>query len=81
MYYRAFMRKQKAGERKRTVTVTVGQQTWAMLTEVAAKINEAGIYGRVTPTDVVGSWVTMSAQRGCDSFGVLVPTSWTHHFD
>jgi hypothetical protein len=75
------MKTKKAGERKRTVTVTVGPQTWAMLTEVAAKINEAGIYGRVTPTDVVGSWVAMSAQRGCDSFGVLVPTGWSHTFD
>jgi len=48
------MKKQKAGERKRTVTITIGPQTAKLLDDIALKHGEGCLEFTPTWTDMCG---------------------------
>ena len=79
--YAGNMTKQKAGERKRTVTVTIGPLTSAFLDAVAAKLGQGPWSSGLSATDLVGAAVTTIVPVLARDIGVAVPSGLLTHFD
>lgn len=72
------MRKRKAGERKRTVTVTVGPVCERLMAEIhLAMMKTPGFVG-VSPTTLTGVGLVKIVKEWAEIWKVPVPMDWCH---
>ena len=75
------MNKKQAGERKRTVTVTVGPLTWKFVGLVAERMSTGAYMVPIGPTDVVGACLTSGLAKFEKDLGIPQPDGMRSHFD
>lgn len=73
------MSKTKAGERKRTVTVTTGDVTVGLVAKVGKNMD--GVRGNtpVSMTTLAGVGLDMAVREWCEVWGVPIPADWSGH--
>lgn len=67
------MTKTKAGERKRTITLTVGPIMWGVLEEVLADMNSRNRGLHLTATDILGAAACKGLEGYCTCTGLKFP--------
>ena len=70
-----------AGERKRTVTVTVGPITWEVMEQVRAAAGRSLLAGQVTPTAVAGAAMRRGLEEMVRALGGVAPGGWDFSYD
>ena len=75
------MNQKTAGERKRTVTITLGPLSLAQIELLALRCTSAVAPVPLTVTDMVGSAVTTWLVTCSKALGVKVPEGLLTHFD
>ena len=72
------MKNKSAGERKRTVTVTLGPLTMAIIVKLQAAMGDKRTGMPFTPTDVVTSAVWRGLACHCTTYAVAVPAQFPY---
>ena len=73
------MSKTNAGERKRTVTVTVGDITSTLVKELQAKMDKAPGMTHVSLTTIAGVGLNMVLAEWCEAWGIPIPKDYHGH--
>jgi hypothetical protein len=81
MCYSGNMKKQKAGERKRTVTITIGPETAKLLDDIALKQAEHPLEFRPNRTQICGVALDHGLESMAEARGLLkAGTPVCHYF-
>jgi hypothetical protein len=75
------MKKQKAGERKRTVTITVGPLTEEWAAELYKEMSKSGKCLPASLTDLAGIGLEMALVSWCQSWPTPKPSGWESHWN
>jgi len=75
------MIKQKAGERKRTVTVTVGPMTWKLAADIHERSRVTPGYRGVKMTDLASVGLGLAIREWARVWEVELPLGWSGNFD
>ena len=81
MYYSGIMTKQKAGERKRTVTVTVGPMTANLAAEINKRTRTSPGYRGANLTDLASVGLGLAIREWAGVWEVELPLGWSGNFD
>lgn len=75
------MRKQNAGERKRTVTIVIGPQTEKLMEAVRKAIHGKIAAYEGLPVTYIGMALDDLLDRDCQIHQVPLPPGWMTHYD
>jgi len=75
------MKTKIAGERKRTVTVTVGPMSEKLAADIHERMRVTPGYRGVTLTDLAGVGLGLAIVEWARVWGVELPLGWSGNFD